>query len=253
MVYVEVLGEVPTGFVELVKGTLLKAYDLIGAKPELLEVYIYGSTEAKLRYLAEEATRSGVLVVGDFALSHDAWAGWPRIHVDYEKCKGLKRDVLEALLVHEGVHSVIHGNLSSYVIELKGDLISELGEEALEAYYVASTAVKDLEVHGYLVSHGLSDYVTKYYEYSLGGLAGHDCSSVVGLLEFSKLVSPCIYVNCEPSPETLAGHSCRDAYDEVMRALRAIAHSGKKLSDRVNSLIKAILDVTKRRRVPGPR
>lgn len=238
---VEVVGTIPVEFVEFVKSTLNWAYEAIGTRPEYLEVYIYESTGAKLHALLESALLVGVPVTGDYPVSHEAWLGWPRIHVDYEKLRALDRDVVKALLVHEAAHSVLHGNLASYVVTLREDLASKLGEIALPALYVASTVVKDVEVHELLAERGLRDLVEAYYNYVAKELPGVVCNGVLGILELSKLIPPCLFVECKPHPKLLLSEACRALYEKVLEAAREVIEEPGDLYSRVNRLLERAL------------
>lgn len=72
--------------------------------------------------------------------------------IDYEKCSTLKQKHLESLLMHEAAHSVLHGNLMAYMVFIQG--LSWPAEGLLEAVYLASTIVKDIEVSYLLVEEG---------------------------------------------------------------------------------------------------
>jgi len=102
---VSTVGEVPRSFVEFVRRVLEHFYtSLRGVEvPELVEIYIYGSKLDKLLFIEEEARSLGIAAVGDFVTMHEAWRGRPRIHISYEECCSLDRDLLEALLLHEAV------------------------------------------------------------------------------------------------------------------------------------------------------
>ena len=80
---------------------------------------------------------------------------WPRIHVDYEICKSLRENYLKALLYHEVIHSILHGSLLNYIINIAKIDLGSLGINLLEATYLVSVVIKDLEVHGYLAKRGL--------------------------------------------------------------------------------------------------
>lgn len=235
--YVEVLGRVPRDFVDSVNRAVREFYSLIGREPELLEVYVYESTELKLRELLREATELGVAVVGDYPVAHEAWMGWPRIHVDYEKCKALDQATLRALLVHECAHSVLHGSIAGYVVLLEKSLAERLGKSAMELAYLASTVVKDLEVHEYLAAHGLSDEVEAYYEYVVRDLREAKCSNGVEILTLAKLVTPCLVVECRPAPGDLIGGECKRHYGNVTGALLHVKSLNCDLSCKVNALL----------------
>lgn len=239
--YVEIYGDVPREFISTVKTILAELYRGLAQQPELIEVYIYESTEDKLRHLAEEASTIGVPVIGDYPVSHEAWMGWPRIYIDYEKCKQLSYSVLRTLLFHEGVHSLLHGNISSYVILVKGNLIEQLGENATEVVYVASTVVKDIEVHCFLASKGLDNVVKLYYEHVSGDLPSIRCSNPLNLLGLMKLIAPCTCVECSPNPAGIMSEECKAVYERILEIARRVAEVQGNLNSKINMLIEELL------------
>lgn len=243
--YVEVHGNVPRDFISTVKAILTELYSSLAQQPELVEVHVYESTEDKLRHLTGAALAIDISVIGDYPVSHEAWMGWPRIHVDYEKCKRLDYDVLRALLFHEGVHSLLHGNISSYVILVKGNLVEGLSGNAMEVVYVASTVIKDVEVHDFLASRGLGNVVELYYKYVSRDLPSMRCNDLVGVLELLKLVSPCIYVECSPNPASIVSGDCRAVCEKITKIARKVAEAQGDLNSKVNMLIEELLRLPK--------
>jgi len=247
VLYVNVVGSVEEWFIDLIVDLVKEVYSVLGSGPELLEIYIYESSETKRRVLASEAQRLGISVIGDFLVSHDAWMSWPRIHVDYSACRSLRREYLRALLYHEAVHSIFHGSLSSYVVST-GGYGGLLKADLHEAVYLASVVVKDIEVHSYLAERGLHSVLRDYYEYTSSSLREVQCSSLLGLLELAKLITPCLYVDCN-STSTLLHETCRGKVPELLSVLEKIKNTRGDLSSKIQKLLEEITIVQTKRPV----
>lgn len=238
--YVEVIGEVPGKFVDFVKHVVENFYTRVGRKPELLEIYVYESTQLKLRELSRTALELGISVICDYPLAHEAWIGWPRIHIDYEKCRQLNQNTLRALLVHECTHSLLHGSLDSYIVQPSRELVEVLGDTLVELLYLASTIVKDLEVHEYLVTHGFTNEVREYYEYTSRDLVELDCKGVKDLLVYAKLVSPCMVLDCKPGIGDVTGSSCTQYYNVIRDVLLRVNSLKCGLNCKVVELLRSL-------------
>ncbi len=237
-------GGVPRGFADLVERILRSFYESVRAEgPLFVEVLIYGRGVEPLELLQAEAAELGVRVLGGYPVSHEAWMGWPRIHVDYGRCSGLDPGLLEALLVHEAAHSVLHGSRSYYALRVGGELLDLLGPRyALAALYLASTAVKDLEVHGYLVGAGFREHVERYAEYAVSEAGDLECSDLLEVLALAKLASPCLYVACPGLPGSL-GRGCARILEPLLRTLADLGSSGKDWSERSVALVRAAAEL----------
>ncbi|MEM1931726.1 MAG: hypothetical protein QW780_03345 [Sulfolobales archaeon] len=228
-VVLSVFGKVPSSFTEFILNILNSFYAsrTEREKPAFVEVIVYGSSSKRLEVLYEEAVELGVEVLGDYAVSHEAWRGWPRIHVDYEKSSRLEPEVFSSLLIHEAAHSVLHGRRDYYLLPLDSSLPDELRAYlGIEALYLASAVVKDLEVHKYLVTVGYKKYVEEYARYSRREAVGLDCSDVIGTLNFAKLVAPCVYIECPSTIETFS-ESCARFYEPLLKTLSELEHLGE--------------------------
>ena len=187
------VGEIPEDFVDTVRSLLSEFYDRVltgGLKaPVLVEVYIYEDTGKMRSYMETESLEAGVSVIGLYPLSHEAWRGWPRIHIDYSMVRGMEGNTLRALLLHEAGHSVLHGGIEYYIVSANPPEELTL-DEALRALYLASTAVKDLEVATLLHRLGYQGELRRYAEYQVSQASTVDCSSLLGRLELAKLLAP---------------------------------------------------------------
>jgi len=242
--YVNIFGSVEEIFVDQVISTLKEAYSTLGINPELLELYIYESSRVKRDILLSEALRLGISVIGDYPVSHDAWMSWPRIHVDYEKCSSLSREYFKALLYHEAAHSILHGSLSSYIVSASSIDLGVRGPDLLELVYIASVIVKDIEVHEYLTSRGLIQVLQDYFNYVGESLKSTECSSLRGILEFSKLISPCLFIECIGVKAKIHSN-CRDFYSKVLSVLSTVRSIHGDLNFKVIEFLEKLLAVIK--------
>ena len=245
VVYFHVFGAIDRGFLDRIIEILSTAYRDLGETPDYLEVYVYESTLVKQEKLIREAIDTGVPLIGDYPISHDAWSGWPRIHIDYEKCRGLSERQLRALVYHEAGHSVLHGSLSSHFISIEANNLDRLNLDPLEAIYLASVVVKDLDVHSFLSRRGLGRVVEDYFEYVKPLIMGEKCGSLRETLEFSKLISPCLVINCT-GLDKLLEYNCRRIYESIIMALRHIVNLDKPLSTRIETFINELIEYTLR-------
>lgn len=235
VLYVNIVGSVNRIFVDKVISTLVEAYSVLGESPELVELYIYESSDIERRALLSEAVELGISVLGEYPVSHDAWMGWPRVRVNYEECRDLGEDYLRALLYHEAVHSILHGSIASYVVSIKG-------LTQLEVVYLASVVVKDIEVHEYLASRGLLNILSDYFEYTRSSIRDIECSSLRGLLEVAKLISPCLIMNCNLAEKDL--HStCRDVYGKLLGILDTVRRVRGDLNFKILELLERVTSV----------
>ncbi|MGC9149341.1 MAG: hypothetical protein ACP5GI_07890 [Sulfolobales archaeon] len=215
------IGSIPEEFMREVETILRTFYSSVNTDLEYVEVYVYETSEKKRYYLHSEATELGVLALGDFIVSHDAWRGWPRIHVDYELCKDLSKEYLETLLIHEAVHSVLHGSIDFYIASISGELLEEFDPYvASEIIYLASVIVKDLDVFRFLIRNNMSRYVEKYLELSVNKwLPDSNCGDIIETLSILKLLLPCVYLRCDLSKMNLP----RDCIKIISRELSRLA------------------------------
>ena len=97
----------------------------------------------------------------EFLATHDAWRGYPRIHICQERLKGVPNSVIQGVIHHEIAHALNHGALEFYTFTFTKRL-----QEAARSYgmdmpllqqcvYFLSVAIKDREVVQWLAQIGL--------------------------------------------------------------------------------------------------
>ena len=236
-------GTLSREFVNYVISILKEFYNLVEDKaPLYVEVYIYEQSLDKFLVLEKEALELGVIAVGDFITLHEAWRGWPRIHIDFEKCADLHRDILRSLIIHEAAHSVLHASPIYYVVSIPLDILKDLPiEVAYRILYYASIAVKDLEVSQFLYSLNLKDELFNYSKFLEPYIKECMCSNIEDLLELAKLITPFITIGKDISP--LLRIECRNIAQEIIRILMKCFKSYKDLDSRVYCLLSNTLSL----------
>jgi hypothetical protein len=219
LIRVKPWGYIEESFVARIKAIVEEFQARIGWEPILLEVNVYPTSERMMMRIAREAEELGVAVLGSFPVMHEAWRGWPRIHVSYEECAKLDEKVFKALLVHELAHSKLHGSPYYYVVSVDADLLEDYGREALVVAYMASTAVKDFEVFELLRGIGCNDEIASYAAYVKPQLESVKCNDLIGVLELAKLITPHVVMGLEVGNLDV---SCSSIVGEVVNALKLL-------------------------------
>ena len=237
------VGFVPNNFIEYVENLIKNFYESVNADVDYVEVYVYENSVSKRSFLLREGLELGVMVLGDYIVSHDAWRGWPRIHIDYELCENLSREYLDALLIHEATHSILHGSIAYYLISFSKELVEKFGlEKASEIVYLASTIVKDLDVHRFLLEKNMDEHIEKYFEYSIKELVEKaECINYVDILNMLKILAPCVFIKCDIDKISLS-EECKQIFSrfaELAPELNSLCKND--LSCKVNTLINRII------------
>jgi len=249
-----ILGNVGKNFIDFVIDTLSYFYRSIESGPELVEIYIYGSRIEKLTHLEIEARDLGIVAIGDFITLHEAWRGYPRIHISLEELINTPRDIVKTLLIHEAAHSVLHGSLQYYILSITDrELLVRMDrEELLKAMYMVSTAVKDLEVAHYLVNINLLNECITYSKYTINQLKSMECNhDLLTLAQISKLLASLVPLSKALRSEILEEYivskpKCKDIINRLLEILeRAKSMSSKDLSLKVSFVLKELLNILK--------
>lgn len=166
-------GRIPWGVKREVTSALRDCYRRFGPRvPYKVEVHIVDREATMRDFLKEEKFRLGITTSGDeeFICSHDAWRGYPRIIVCFEKLAKLNRLAGLGAVRHEAAHSVLHGSLEYYIFRIPEDcrhtaMIKGIDLAVLEqALYYVSVAVKDFEATRFLVQH---DYIDCQFAFAI--------------------------------------------------------------------------------------
>lgn len=97
----------------------------------------------------------------DFLASHDAWRGYPRIHVCQERLRGIPNAIVQGVIHHEIGHALHHGTPEFYTFRFSSRL-RKIGQSyglnltlLQQCVYFLSIAIKDREVVQWLAEKGL--------------------------------------------------------------------------------------------------
>jgi len=131
--------------------------------PPFMSVTIWKTVEELQCFYRQEKEALGVGTIEDtgFLATHEAWRGYPRIHICQERVRHMPDAVLQGILHHEIGHALLHGTPEFYTFRYTVRL-QEAGlrrglDQALlqQCVYLLSVAVKDGDVVTYLAGIGL--------------------------------------------------------------------------------------------------
>ena len=143
--------------------------------PSRISIFLWERTRDFEEFDAREKAELGVATGGesDFLATHEAWRGFPRIHIPIEKIRGLPEEVVEGIIQHEVGHALLHGNPEFYQFRFSTQL-QETGRRAgldlpalQQLVYLLSVAIKDEEVIRLLSQLGVGRYQMRLLEYLL--------------------------------------------------------------------------------------
>ncbi|MGD2187341.1 MAG: hypothetical protein PVI71_14520, partial [Desulfobacterales bacterium] len=124
------------------------------AVPERLSIRIYHLIDELRLFFRQEKKALGVVSEGEteFIATHEAWRGYPRIHICSEQIKNLSSIVVQGAVQHELAHAILHGTPEFYTFRYSPQLIAAgetLGFDMQllqQLVYLISIALKDAEV-----------------------------------------------------------------------------------------------------------
>ena len=97
----------------------------------------------------------------EFLATHDAWRGYPRIHICQERLTGIPSSIIQGVVHHEIAHALKHGTLEFYTFTFSKGLQEAARSHGLDmsllqqCVYFLSVAIKDREVVQWLTQIGL--------------------------------------------------------------------------------------------------
>lgn len=132
------------------------------APPDRLKIFVYHGLYELQNFFRKEKEALGIVSEGEaeFIAIHEAWRGYPRIHICSERIKNLPETVVLGAVQHELAHAILHDRSEFYTFRFSRQLISAseaLGFDIqlLQQYvYMLSIALKDGEVVSRLVEIG---------------------------------------------------------------------------------------------------
>jgi hypothetical protein len=124
---------------------------------------IWKTMEKFHAFYSKEKEELGVVTgeEADFLATHDAWRGYPRIHICQERVKGIPSAVVQGTMHHEIGHAFHHGRPDFYTFRFSNSLQQAGQSHGLnlvllqQCVYFLSIAIKDQEVVQWLAKIGL--------------------------------------------------------------------------------------------------
>ncbi len=131
--------------------------------PPCLSVSIWKTMEKYQDFYQREKKELGIVTgeEADFLATHDAWRGYPRIHICQERLIGIDRRIIQGVIHHETGHALHHGGPEFYTFRFSNRLqeaghLHGLDLPLLQQYvYLLSVALKDQDVILWLAKNGL--------------------------------------------------------------------------------------------------
>ncbi len=141
--------------------------------PDRISVYLWEKEKDFQEFDVREKAELGV-VTGDesnFLATHEAWRGYPRIHLSLEKIRGIPEEVIQGVVQHEIGHALLHGKPEFYQFLFSEHLQETARSRGLDLpllqqlVYLLSVALKDEEVIRLLNGWGFGLYQNRLLEY----------------------------------------------------------------------------------------
>jgi len=131
--------------------------------PPYLCITVWKSMEELQDFYRREKEAFGVITgeETEFLATHDAWKGYPRIHICQERLRGIPGAVVQGVIHHEMSHALHHGTQEFYTFRFSRRLQEVGGSCGLDLpllqqfVYSLSVAIKDWEVVQWLAETGL--------------------------------------------------------------------------------------------------
>ena len=141
--------------------------------PDHISIYLWEKDKDFQEFDAREKAELGVVTGGesDFLATHEAWRGYPRIHISLEKIRGIPEEVVRGVVQHEIAHALLHGRPEFYQFRFSNQLLEAGRSEGLDfpmiqqLVYLLSVAIKDEEVVRLLGEAGLGHYQIRLLEF----------------------------------------------------------------------------------------
>ncbi len=143
--------------------------------PPYLRLTIWKNIKALKEFYDQEKEDLGIVTSeeSDFLATHEAWRGYPRIHICHERVKGVQDAVIEGVLHHEIGHALFHGSMEFYTFKFTDRLQEAARSNGFDLHllqqcvYFLSIAIKDWEVIQWLTEIGLGPCQRSLLEYMM--------------------------------------------------------------------------------------
>ncbi len=129
----------------------------------VVHLMVWKNMDEYLTFSRREKDALGVVTgeESEFLATHDAWRGYPRIHICQERLTGISSPVIQGAIYHEIAHALNHGTLEFYTFTFSKELQEEARSGGLDmpslqqCVYFLSVAIKDQEAVQWLAQIGL--------------------------------------------------------------------------------------------------
>jgi hypothetical protein len=143
--------------------------------PPCLRLTIWKDNKDLQDFFRQEKEALGIITgeESDFLATHEAWRGYPRIHICHERVKGVPDSVIRGVLHHEVGHALVHGSIEFYTFRFAHRLQEMARFKGLDLHhlqqcvYYLSVAIKDREVVQWLTEIGLGSDQKSLLEYMI--------------------------------------------------------------------------------------
>jgi len=138
--------------------------------------------------------------------THEAWRGYPSIHICHESVKGFQDPLIEGVLHHEIGHALFHGSMEFYTFKFTNRLqeVARINgfdfHHLQQCVYFLSIAMKDREVVEWLTKIGFGSGQKSLLEYIMNdteeereawGVAKHSSvAKKIAMAAFLKVILP---------------------------------------------------------------
>jgi hypothetical protein len=158
--------EVDEGFLTQIRmwvNEVLEIEEVPFSPPPYLSVSIWKTMGKYQDFYQREREELGVGTGGeaDFLATHDAWRGYPRIHICHERLMGIDERIVQGVIHHETGHALHHGAPEFYTFRFSNRLQEAGRFNGLDfpllqqCVYLLSVALKDQDVTLWLAKNGL--------------------------------------------------------------------------------------------------
>ncbi|MGA2958027.1 MAG: hypothetical protein ABSF48_20155 [Thermodesulfobacteriota bacterium] len=129
----------------------------------VLHLLVWKNMDEYLTFSRSEKEALGVVTgeESEFLATHDAWRGYPRIHICQERLMAIPNSVIQGVIHHEIAHALNHGTLEFYTFTFSKGLQEAARSRGLDmphlqqCVYFLSVAIKDREAVSWLARIGL--------------------------------------------------------------------------------------------------
>jgi hypothetical protein len=190
---------------------------------------VWKTLEKLQAYYREEKEALGVITgeETDFLATHEAWRGYPRIHICEEKLEGIPSAIVQGVVHHEISHALQHGTQEFYTFRFSTHLRKVERTYGLDlahlqqCVYFLSVAIKDWEVvqglafsQVVLLEHLISDTDEERQVWEVAH--GNSALRTIALAAFLKTLLP---IEAMVSVEIEEAQALRNRWEEAYRWL----------------------------------